>query len=393
LARLARILRGGGAGTPHAARLLGHAAARLGSRPPPLPINLTTSVTRRCDSRCSTCGIWCSDDDPAGELSTDQWRSMFRSIGRGSVYFLNVSGGEPTLREDLPDIVRAAVVHLDPRHVHLPVNGVDPDRIVTMVTELLARMSDARAVLSVKCSLDAAGELHDEIRGVAGNYASARETLERLLSLRAAHPGRLQVGVGAVISRLNVHATRELVDEMRPLGLDSIIHEVAENREEMDNERWEITPTAGEYRRAAAPFARAACAALGGESLESRLKAALRLRMIDLTVGWLSTGRAPARCYAGITNAHVGPRGGLWACAVQARTHRMADLTEHDMDFPAAWRSERAAAVRRRIRSGACSCPLANQLYANILLDPIQMARALLLVARGGDAPAGDGRS
>jgi hypothetical protein len=59
----------------------------------------------------------------------------------------------------------------------------------------------------------------------------------------------------------------------------------------------------------------------------------------------------------------------------------MADLRQMDMDLRAAWSSATASQVRERIRKGACSCPLANQMYANILLDPLELARALSLVS------------
>lgn len=366
-------------------RLVAHAAARLAGRTPPLPINLTISVTRSCNSRCQTCGIWCSpagDDDPADELTVGEYERMFASIGRGQTYFLNISGGEPTLRDDLPAIIEAGSRHMAVPHVHLPTNGLDPDRVVESVLDILGVLSDTGAVLSVKPSIDGIGALHDRIRGVSGNYTKVRETLERLLAIREDHQGRLEVGCGTVVSRLNIERVEEVVREMQGLGLDSIIHEIAENREEMGNEDWEITPSVEEYERAAIHFASAIEHTMGhGDSMQA-LRAGLRLRMIPLTAEWLRTGRVRVPCYAGITNAHVGPRGGLWACAVQARTHRMADLRDHDMDFRSAWSSRPAASVRGRIRSGGCSCPLANQLYANILLDPAELSRALALVAR-----------
>ena len=51
------------------------------------------------------------------------------------------------------------------------------------------------------------------------------------------------------------------------------------------------------------------------------------------------------------------------------------------MDFPAAWASEEAREARARVRRRECACPLANQLYADILLDPVELARALTAIA------------
>lgn len=189
-----------------------------------------------------------------------------------------------------------------------------------------------------------------------------------------------------MVSRFNMHATREIVELAESLGVDSIIHEIAENRQEMDNESWAITPTAREYIAAVQPFAQASRRALSHGGAEQVLRGALRLRMIELTARWLRTGRQPLACHAGITNVHVGPRGGLWACAVQARAHRMANLREQGMDLGRALASESASRVLRSIREQGCSCPLANQLYANILMDPVEMVHVMALVARHGGA-------
>ncbi|MBW2260344.1 MAG: radical SAM protein [Deltaproteobacteria bacterium] len=350
-----------------------------------MPLNLTVSVTRACNSRCRTCGIWCSEPsllEPGTELTLDEYERLFASIGRGSVYFLNISGGEPTLRDDLAAIIESGARLLEPAHVHLPTNGLDPGRVVDTVGQILAVIEDRDAVLSVKPSIDGIGPVHDRIRGIEGNYDRVMETLERLLELRGRHPGRLEVGCGTVLSRLNLDEAGDVVRMAETLDLDSIIHEIAENREEMGNESWAITPSAAEYARAVRPFAAALRQTIERSDAMGALKAALRLRMIPLTMRWLRTSAGPLRCYAGSTNAHVGPRGRLWACAVQARANRMADLRQMDMDFREAWSGTAASRVRRRIRSGECGCPLANQMYANILLDPLELAGALSLVSR-----------
>ncbi len=365
--------------------LASHAAARALRRTPPLPLNLTISVTRACDSRCRTCGIWCSGPsprEPGEELTLEEYERLFASIGDGSVYFLNVSGGEPTLREDLPAIIESGARLLEPAHVHLPTNGLEPGRVLETVGRILDVLKDRDAVLSVKPSIDGIGPVHDGIRGIEGNYERVMETLERLLELRQRHRGRLEVGCGTVLSRLNLDEVGDVVRMAETLDLDSIIHEIAENREEMGNESWAITPSAEEYARAVRPFAAALRHTIERADAIGALKAALRLRMIPLTMRWLRSGAGPLGCYAGSTNAHVGPRGGLWACAVQARTNRMADLRQMDMDMREAWSSPSSARVRDRIRRGGCACPLANQMYANILLDPLELARALSLVSR-----------
>ena len=50
---------------------------------------------------------------------------------------LNICGGEPTLREDLPDICRLAVEHLSPNIIHFPTNCLSPELIEKQVEAIL----------------------------------------------------------------------------------------------------------------------------------------------------------------------------------------------------------------------------------------------------------------
>ena len=99
----------------------------------PLPVTLTFSVTNKCQSRCKTCNIWKIYPDkhqnPEKELTLDEITQFFQTMGR--VYFFNLSGGEPFLRNDLPQIVEASIDHLNPAIIHSPTNGLAPERIIT----------------------------------------------------------------------------------------------------------------------------------------------------------------------------------------------------------------------------------------------------------------------
>ena len=107
------------------------------------PITLTFSVTNLCQSRCKTCQIWRiypeKHQDPRDELTVQEVRHIFRSMRR--VYFFNVSGGEPFLRNDLPEIVEAAVEYLRPAILHAPTNALAPDRIISHTRALGVRVT------------------------------------------------------------------------------------------------------------------------------------------------------------------------------------------------------------------------------------------------------------
>jgi MoaA/NifB/PqqE/SkfB family radical SAM enzyme/uncharacterized membrane protein YbhN (UPF0104 family) len=353
--------------------------ARLGLAHPPEPINVTFSVTRRCQSRCRTCYIWKVDDSE--DLDTETIELMFRSIGW--TYFFNVSGGEPFLRDDLPEIVRLACRYMHPAVVHIPTNGLLPERIEKLTGEALAFM-EAEApgtVLTIKPSLDGVGKMHDEIRGVPGNFDRLMDTIERLRKLRARYR-YLHVGVGTVISRYNTEHLEEIIAFSRELDVDTYINEIAEEREEFFNVGTGITPDTESYARMMEMFKRAVRERMRGMNILSRLTTALRIVYYDLVVDYLRDRRQVIPCYAGILNVHINSDGGIWPCAILAYSSEMGAVSI-DRDFQEVWRSEAARGVRKRIKGGECACPLANQAYSNILLHPPSLLKALWIAVRG----------
>ncbi len=353
---------------------------------PPAPINLTYSVTNKCNSRCRSCDIWkiypAERERLADELSLDEIEKLFETIG--PVYFFNISGGEPFLRGDLVDIILLACEHLDPNVVHIPTNALMPRRVLRRTEEILRRLRDAgfgRVKLTLKPSMDGVGTDHDWVRGVKGNWEKLLRTVRGLQQLQDDWP-TLGVGVGTVISTMNIHKLPETIRAAEELDVDTYISEVAEERLEMRNSSTGITPDHERYRVAISPFQRSTrkrMEKLGGLEL---LTQAMRHVYYDLTADWLEKREQVIPCYAGVTNVHINPYGEVWPCAVLADSNSMGNVKDHDYDFWSVWHSDRAAEVRGSIKRGECDCPLANQAYANMLLSPEKMVETFSLMAR-----------
>jgi len=368
-------------------RLAWHGLARPGS-----PINLTYSVTNACHSRCKSCDIYLVyRKDPTlhrSELTLEEVERTFRSIGR--IFFFNISGGEPFLRRDLPDIVELALRHLRPRVIHIPTNAISPRLIEERLGDILARVERLApgTPVTVKPSLDGYGKLHDEVRGVPGNFALVEETLGVLRTLQARHPN-LKIGLGTVVSTLNVHGLREVFDYVERVKPDTYINEVAEERTEMFNVGRGITPDADTYERAVGVFRERMPRFMAGKAGLSRLTLAFRLFYYDIVVRILRERRQVIPCYGGISNVHVSPYGDVWPCCVLGYEKSLGNLRDSGFDFWSIWRSQRAAEVRNYIKDGKCACPLANQSYANILLHVRSMFRVGLRYFFPGTATRG----
>ncbi|MGD8453103.1 MAG: radical SAM protein [Phycisphaerae bacterium] len=143
----------------------------------PRPSWCTYIVTYRCNARCGMCDSW---QVPAGdELTPAQVADVFGKLGRLDI--VRLTGGEPFLRKDLPEIAETILARSRPTVLHITTNGSFPDRAV----ELVERCSASRR-LRFMVSLDGLAETHDANRGKHATFAQAIDTVRRLVTLRPA---------------------------------------------------------------------------------------------------------------------------------------------------------------------------------------------------------------
>lgn len=354
---------------------------RATGRPRLLPLNLTVSVTYRCNSRCLTCNVY---NRKADELTAEEFDRIFRSLGRAP-YWYTMSGGEPFLRTDLPRICESAFRRGSPGIINIPTNGLLAARIPAMVDEIARRCDGAQVIVNL--SIDGVGAEHDRIRGVEGAFEKAVETYRGLRRLDAPN---LTLGVHTVISVHNVGRVPEIYEYvMRELAPDSFITEIAEERVELETVGEAITPDADSYATAV-DYLKQRIAESDYRGI-SRVTQSFRRRYYDMVKKYLRTGIQPVPCYAGVASAQIAPNGDVWFCCIEADP--IGNLRDVDYDFAALWFGEKAAEKRRRVRAGQCACPLANAAYTNMLMHVPTVAGVALEVALGGGRPARAARS
>ena len=335
------------------------------------PMTLTYSVTSACQSRCKTCQIgamFCQDPTrPEKDLKLDEIEKIFASMN--SVYFFNMSGGEPFMRKDLPEIVELACKYLKPRVVHTPTNAILTDRIVDNTERIIniVRNYDETIPVTVKPSIDGVGELHDEIRGVKGNFNCLLRTIDGLKELEKKYDN-FHLELGTVISNFNIDYLDEIENFVHTLGVESYRNEVAECRTEFFNLNDAITPPADVYQKLIKDFARKVEENISSKKSLAKLTEAMRVVYYDIAGRILEEKRQVIPCYAGVSNVHINYDGGVWPCCVLGYEKQMGNLRDYNYDFQRLWHSQQAQEVRKYIKDKNCACPLANQAYSNELL-------------------------
>lgn len=337
-----------------------------------LPVNITVSVSYRCNSRCKTCNVWLLPND---DLTLVEWDRVFESLGNAP-YWFTFSGGEPTWREDLPEMVESAYRHCHPGIINVPTNGILDKVIPGRIEQVLKNAPKSEVIINL--SLDAVGAKHDEIRGVKNNWPRAMSTYRQLKDLQRDY-SNLTLGIHTVISSYNIDSFPELCEfvqsELKP---DSFITEIAEERVELDTVGLGITPTAEAYTVAID----ALLASLNEIKLTpvAEVTQAFRRRYYDLVKRTLREQKQIIPCMAGVASAQIAPNGDVWTCCVRAES--MGNLREHDYDFSTVWKSGKADQMRRSIKAGECHCPLANAAYTNMLTHGPTVMKVATEVAR-----------
>jgi len=179
-----------------------------------LPIDCVLALTYRCNSRCTMCDIWKMKDFK--ELPVGEYAKLPNSLRD-----INLSGGEPFLRTDLPEIVRIIVGACPRARIVISSNGFATELIIKQMKEILKIKPD----IGVAISIDGIGAMHDELRGIPGGFDKAITTIKELKKL-----GMTNLRLAFTLMNKNVLHMSRVYDLSHDLGVQ-FTHSFAQSSE------------------------------------------------------------------------------------------------------------------------------------------------------------------
>ncbi|MGH3951165.1 MAG: mycofactocin radical SAM maturase [Pseudonocardiaceae bacterium] len=344
------------------------------------PICLTWELTYACNLACEHCLSSSGRRDPR-ELSTAECKAVIDELQRMQVFYVNIGGGEPTVRPDFWELLDYAINHQV--GVKFSTNGV---RLTPERATLLA----ATDYVDVQISLDGATpEVNDAVRG-HGSFTTAWQAMENL-----ADAGFRDFKISVVMTRHNVSQLDEFkaiadrfgaqlrITRLRPSGRGADVwdelHPTADQQLEIYN--WLVAN--GEK-------------VLTGDSF-FHLNALGSTPLPGLNL-----------CGAGRVVCLIDPIGDVYACPFAIHSEFLAGNVREDGGFESVWRtSELFSRLRRPQTGGACascsaydSCQggcMAAKFFTGLPLDGPDPEcvkgngeRALAMVGAGTDVPKPD---
>ena len=281
-------------------------------------LNGTVIVTYRCNARCNMCSRFKAPSRPEEEISIETIRKL------PNMYFTNITGGEPFIREDLKDIVRELYKKSD--RIVISTNGFFTDRIIDLCTEF--------PNVGIRISIEGLEQTNNEIRGLDDGFNRGYTTLKKLVEMK--HP---DVGFGMTVQDKNAKdlvALYKLSDEMNMEFATASLHNsfyFVENK----NIIHDRPMVAQEFENLINEL-------LNSNSPKKWFRAYFNHGLINYIYGQ----KRLLRCDMAFDTFFIDPYGDVMPCNGTKEKKVMGNL--NDSTFEELWNSKQAEGVREQVR-------------------------------------------
>jgi len=187
------------------------------------PTVLIYNCTWVCDAQCEMCNNW-KHGERKRDMTLAQLEPAIEHPFWGAIENLNISGGEPTTRNDLPEMVEMFHRHLPRlRKVGVNTTGLTPHRAIPMLTRIVKFCEANDLLFSARVSLDGIGDIHDQVRHVKRGFEKASQTIEAMQALAEQSPN-FQFGIAATIFATNLDDAQNILTWARTKKLDVVFN-------------------------------------------------------------------------------------------------------------------------------------------------------------------------
>jgi MoaA/NifB/PqqE/SkfB family radical SAM enzyme len=309
-------------------------------------------VTYRCNARCNMCDVWKSPTKPCEEINLDIIEKL------PEMFFTNITGGEPFIRQDLPDIV--AAIRKKTKRIVISTNGYFTDRIVS----LCKKYPD----LGIRISIEGLPKTNDDIRKIPDGFDRGFRTLLELRTL-----GIKDIGFGMTVQDINYKDLIPLYQLSKALGYEFATATLHNSHyfHKLDNKIKTKEPVIAEFNK------------LITELLKSnRLKDWFRAYFNHGLVNYIQGNKRMLPCEMGGDGFFVDPYGDILACNGMDEKQSMGNLYTQSWDE--IWNSEQAKKVRETVKTCPKNCWMIGSAAPAIRHHPVKPLLWVLKKKLGG---------
>ena len=297
-------------------------------------------VTYRCNARCNMCDVWKSPTKPREEIKLDIIEKL------PEMFFTNITGGEPFVRQDLPDIV--AAVRKKTKRIVISTNGYFTDRIIS----LCEKFPD----LGIRISIEGLPKTNDAIRKIPDGFDRGFRTL---LKLRAM--GIKDIGFGMTVQDMNYMDLVPLYQLSKALGYEFATATLHNSHyfHKLDNEIKLKEPVINEFN------------ILIRELLKSnKIKNWFRAYFNQGLINYIEGKNRIIPCEMGKDGFFLDPYGDILPCNGMDIKQPMGNL--HTQTWDEIWNSEQAKKVRDSVKTCSKNCWMIGSAAPAIRHHPVK---------------------
>ncbi len=288
-------------------------------------------TTYRCNAHCRMCYSWKNPTKTADEFKPEILEKIPAGMKR-----LNITGGEPLLRNDLMEII--SILDKKTNRLEISTNGYFTDRIV--------KIAEKFPHITVRISVEGLPKLNDELRGIKNGFDHAFRTF-----LKLRDSGVEDIGFAIVISQHNIFDLLELYELTSGSGVEfsqSTMHNSFYFHKH-DNKIENIDYVAPIMKKFILKLLKSK-----RKELKMKIKDWFRAYINMGLLRYMQGKDRPIPCNAGTDSFFVDPWGKVIACNGSEEPWVMGDLTTDEFDK--IWSSEQAHRVRELVRDCKKNC-------------------------------------
>ena len=321
-------------------------------------------VTYRCPMQCKMCNIWANPTKPSEEFAPELLEKLPR------MHSVNITGGEPFIREDIEEIVKILRKKTD--RIVFSTSGWFSDRILA----LAKKYPD----LGFRISIEGLSVKNDELRGRQGGFDKGLRTLLELRRM-----GVKDIGFGITVSNNNSGDMLDLYELNKNLKMEFATASFHNSFyfHKYDNQVTNLDEVCANFDELIQRL-------MKENNPKSWFRAFFNLGLINYVHG----GRRMLPCEAGSENFFLDPYGNILPCNGMEERCWFATMGNlNEASFEEIWNGPQAAAVREKVAHCPKNCwmigsvsPVMRKYLRHILP---WVAKNKLKVMRGGKVDTG----
>ena len=297
-------------------------------------------LTYRCNAKCNMCEVWKHPTKPSEEIGLDVIEKL------PEMFFANITGGEPFIRQDLPEIVET--LRKKAKRIVISTNGYFTDRIIALCKQY--------PDVGIRISIEGLPKTNDEIRKIPDGFDRGLRTLLELRVMRIK-----DIGFGMTVQDINYHDLLPLYQLAKGLGYEFATATLHNSHyfHKLDNKIEDKERVCDEFRKLIKLL-------LQSKRPKDWFRAYFNYGLINYIKG----NKRLLPCEMGKDGFFLDPYGDVLACNGMDKKESMGNLREQSWDE--IWDSERAEEIRQMVKNCEKNCWMIGSASPAIWHHPIK---------------------